>query len=471
MSFRSQWAKIERLEREYARLCEDFELTEDPDGFWRANRFAVGGPLPPQGFKLHVSATVLSANEILELCGAYLSERRVHFKVVPSLRELSNLNSGMFYGFSQVGKFLTVYPVDPQQAVEIAEDLHRLTVGLEGPAVPFDKVLRPGSRVSYRYGSFLPGTSDEGGREWLTDGKGRRVVDRREFGRAVPRWVHDPFPPVRDASTESAAFGPYRAFECLSQRGKGGVYRALDLSSAALKEVVMKEGRKDGEIGFDGRDGHWRIKHEASVLSQLRSLPIGAPQVLGCFEAGDHCYLVLEKIEGVNLNRFIQRRRRLLPFQEFAPLGLRICRILARLHEAGWAWRDLKPLNLILTPEGELRPHDFEGAARFDNPDRTAWGTPGYTPTWWSDLEVNHEGEDLFALGATFFHLITGSVLVDYEARTKVSRVRRGYPAEVKSLVLALLDAEVRKRPRARAAEEILARHAAALEVGPAADP
>ena len=106
-----------------------------------------------QGWKLHLSATILSAAEVFARAEPILRKNDVLFKVPSRLELLRSLNSGLA-DFSQIGKFLTVYPRSTDEAVKLARELHRATRGLSGPRIPFDAQYRKGSLVYYRYGAF-----------------------------------------------------------------------------------------------------------------------------------------------------------------------------------------------------------------------------------------------------------------------------------------------------------------------------
>jgi hypothetical protein len=259
----------------WAELCAAFLPSAPADSVWRYSREEEAGD-PEQGWKLHVSATVLSAGRVLAAVAPLLRRRGVLFKAPVSLDELDKLNSGLYYGYSQVGKFVTVYPRTDQEAVLLARGLHRLTRGLPGPPVPFDLQYRPGSRVYYRYGAFktIELTHADGRRTFaVRDPEGALVPDLRDSA-APPAWAADPFAPKRPARARPGPPTPlqstFRAFRALSQRGKGGVYQALDLSARPPQLCILKEGRKEGEIDWAGRDGFWRVRLEGRVLARWR---------------------------------------------------------------------------------------------------------------------------------------------------------------------------------------------------------
>src|SRR5438477_10738252 len=106
------------------------------DGRWCYSRAGRSSD-PVQGWKIHVSATRLSANQVFSRVQPILSRRDVLFKVPARLDLLEALNDGVRQ-FSQVGKFLTAYPSATAEAIDLARVLHAATRGLRGPEIPFD---------------------------------------------------------------------------------------------------------------------------------------------------------------------------------------------------------------------------------------------------------------------------------------------------------------------------------------------
>ncbi|HLM57952.1 MAG TPA: hypothetical protein VK422_17740, partial [Pyrinomonadaceae bacterium] len=182
-----------RLEERWRVLC-DLHLPLAPeDSIWRYYHPA-DPDAPTQGWKLHVSATVLSACEVLERVAPFLAARSVPYKAPRSLQELVKINSGLYYGYSQVGKIITVYPPTAGEAVELARELRGLTGRRPAPAVPFDR--RFGGNVYYRFGAFAHMELEhEDGRRSpaIRDPEGRLVPDARDAADAKPEWVSDPF--------------------------------------------------------------------------------------------------------------------------------------------------------------------------------------------------------------------------------------------------------------------------------------
>lgn len=443
-------------EARWAQLCAAFLPSAPAGSVWRFSREEAAGD-PEQGWKLHVSATVLTAGRVLEAVAPYLRRRGVLFKAPDSLDELDKLNSGLYYGYSQVGKFLTVYPRTDEEAVRLAREMHRLTRGLSGPCVPFDIQYRRESRVHYRYGAFktIELERADGGRTYaIRDPAGDLVPDLRDSAEP-PAWVADPFPPElpprRKPPPPSPLKNTFRAFRALAQRGKGGVYQALDLSTSPPRLCILKEGRKDGEVDWAGRDGFWRARHEGRVLEDLRCAGVGVPRVYAEFEAEQNYYVALEFIEGENLESWLARRRRRLPLALCLRYASELAALLAGIHAAGWVWRDCKPRNVILSG-GRLRPVDFEGACPVEESDPLSWGTPSYIPPEWGAAFEGQSRlpEDLYALGVVLYLLLAGRT-PDATPAPQLHKLRRNVPPQVRAIVAELLDPDPRNRPSARA--------------------
>src|SRR5204862_6110568 len=233
------------------------------------------------------------------------------YKAPLSLRELDELNRGLLYGYSQVGKFITIYPSTARDALLLAEKLHVLTSGVAAPGIPFDGRYRPGSCVYYRYGAFKPITDEEANAsKFIRDPQGELCRDLREA--IKPEWAEDLFV-EKHSETKPSRPTPlqttFRVFRALKQRGRGGVYQAIDTSGSPARLCILKEGRKHGEVDWKGRDGRWRIKHEVKVIGHLRRKGLQVPRVYASFAAGGNSYLIQEFIEGEDLARWLSRRK------------------------------------------------------------------------------------------------------------------------------------------------------------------
>lgn len=431
----------ESLSRRWQELCRQYLPVIPKDTIWRYNRLSQSQD-PDQGWKLHISATILTAVKVLEIVAPFLEEQKAYYKAPISLQELKKINSGIYYDYSQIGKFITIYPQDGAQAVYFAEKLHWLTFQIPAPTVPYDLKFNLESCVHYRYGAFkINKIKNSDGTSILTmrDPQGNLIPDLRDSA-PYPAWVSNPFShqPETAVADDSPLKKDFRVFQALTQRGKGGVYQGVDFRFSP-RFCLIKEGRKHGEVEWDGRDGYWRIQNEKHVLGILRAAGIKVPQIYHSFETGKNYYLVTEFIEGESLHSFLAKRKSLLSIPQALKYAIEISGILAKIHAAGWIWRDCKPANLIVTKSGKLRPIDFEGACPITQPDPVFWSTQLFKSLDWYEKNFWQLGTvaDLFALSAIIYLLFEGEIPTFTENST-LKMSRRNVPAEIKQLVAQL---------------------------------
>lgn len=432
----------------------------EKDSIWRYSRLREPAD-PEQGWKLHVSATILNACEILETVAAFLKSRNVFYKAPVSLHELKKLNAGIFYDYTQIGKFLTIYPQSDAQSRQFAEELYQLTLNFNAPLIPFETRFKPDGGVYYRYGAFKINVlkDADGGVLALRDEKGALIPDLRATNGTFPDWVSNPFPAAKKSlpAGDSPLETRFRIYRALSQRGKGGVYQGFDLSVAPPRRCLVKEGRRNGETEWNGRDGFWRVEHEKKVLETLRAAGIDVPRIYSSFEANDNLYLATEFVEGENLHVHLKKRRRRLNILRAVELSVRLAGIVNKIHAAGWLWRDCKPANLMVTKNGDLRPLDFEGACSIANPDYVSWSTlkAGTENRAGEILSQTTEAIDLYALGAIIYLLFEGELPAADKNRIKRFS-RKNAPSKIKSLILNLLNAPSAENINAAAVEREL---------------
>ncbi len=407
---------------------------------WRLSRHGRTDE-PTQGWKLHVSATVIDACDVLQIIAPVLDLQDVQYKAPSSLDELLKINSGLHYGYHQVGKFITIYPRDNSLAVSLAEELHDLTKTFAKVSVPFDKQYCPRSAIFYRYGAFsrMESRNTDGRKVLLiNDSNGNGVADDRLA--VKPDWITDIFPP-KDASVDNSFAGTplgtnYLIYGAIKQRGKGGTYRAVDLTEKRPRLCIVKEGRRHGEVAWNGQDGYELAKNEFYVLNELRQKYDDVPTVRDCFEVYGNFYFVMEYIDGASLKHLMDSRRRRYKIEEILQSAVAIANIIKNIHNAGWIWNDCKPANLIITKDKKLRPVDFEGAYPIHTRRPFEWRTKAFSGPAFNGTEGTYS--DLYSLGAVLYFLITGQ-LVNSERFVSIAKLRRNVPSDLVTVVESLL--------------------------------
>ncbi|GAA2227813.1 class III lanthionine synthetase LanKC [Kitasatospora cystarginea] len=374
-----------------------------------------------QGWKLHVSATPLSAAVVLARTAPVLFERGCSFKFARSLEQVSHLVSTRCDRGSG-GKFLTAYPDDDEHFREVAQLLDRATTGLPGPAVLSDRPYRPGSQVYYRYGAFLGlrRLSNDGSYEAVLEAPdGSPVRDSRRAWFSPPAWAPSPFPegvaaPAAPQRPDVVLLnGRYAVRRALQHANKGGVYLAED--RLGTDQVVVKQARPHVGSSLTGADVRDALRNEARVLDLLQDDGI-APRRLELFEKSGSLFLVEEFLDGQNLDSWV--RHRLLPRTDHGldlararEMSLRLVALVEAVHARGLVLRDLKPGNLIVSPDGAVRLIDLEHVCVPGEAVSNAY-TVGYAPP--EQITAGRFGPalgpraDLYALGATLYFLVSG---------------------------------------------------------------
>ncbi|MFI7690151.1 class IV lanthionine synthetase LanL [Nonomuraea sp. NPDC049655] len=391
-----------------------------------------------QGWKLHVSATPLSAPLVLARVVEVLGRHRCAFKFASGLQEVAALLSRETPRGS-VGKFVTVYPPNDRAAATIAEDLHAATYALSGPPILSDRAYRPGSLVHYRYGVFAAPSElglDGAYVSRLTAPDGTKEIDRRAAWYSPPSWAACPFepeqaPPEADRPEQVLLAGRFVVRKAVRHGAKGGVFLAEDRHEGG--EVVIKQARPHLGASIDGRDMRDLLRHEARMLDLFGPPGVTARKV-ALFEQDGNLFLAQELLPGTTLSSWAGEHRRAGSDAAWQENVLRLSRSLVALvstvHDQGYVLRDLTPNNVMITPERECRLIDLELAAVPGTVVQRSH-TPGYAAPEQRAAAVHApapgRAADLYALGATLYHLCTAStpMLLDDDALGGRSRDAR----------------------------------------------
>lgn len=244
----------------------------------------------------------------------------------------------------------------------------------------------------------------------------------------------------------------YQIESILGIGGMSVVYKGRDLRfkgvyrTCAIKEMTDRSPNSQTRgITFKN------FEREASLLATLNHPSI--PKIYDYFMAGGRIYLVLEFIEGQNLEDLLEASPEPLAEEQVVRWAIQICDVLSYLHNRKpepIIFRDMKPSNVMVTPDGRIVLIDF-GIARLFEADQkgTMIGTEGYSPPEQYRGVAEPRG-DIYALGATMHHLLTKS---DPRLETPFtfherppSSLNPRVSAQLEGVIMKALEYDVRQR-------------------------
>ena len=238
-------------------------------------------------------------------------------------------------------------------------------------------------------------------------------------------------------------FHKYEVLKLIAEGGMGSVYLVKDLHLNKLAAVKVSKGRMN-EAALEGS-----ILQEKEVLKQLSHPAL--PQIIDFFEEEGNNFLVMEYVEGITLEQYLRKFGKVPPSQALK-WGIELTEVLGYLHSQNppVIYRDLKPANIIVQPDGRLRMIDFGTAFTTTfQPEKEMFlmGTQEYSaPEQWKSRSVGKEC-DIFALGAVLHELLTGMHPSPcHMERRPVREYDRTIPRELENVIEVCL----KKRPSDR---------------------
>lgn len=202
-------------------------------------------------------------------------------------------------------------------------------------------------------------------------------------------------------------------YETLKLINTGGmssqIYLALDRK--LNRQWAIKKVRKDSS------ETSAMLMAEADIMKSLDHPML--PRIVSIEEDRDYFYIVMDFIQGENL-KTVLRAEGPQDQDTVVGWGVRLCDVLSYLHSKGIIYRDMKPANIMLTPDGNIKLIDFGIAREYKagaSEDTTALGTEGYA------APEQYEGQggqtdartDVYGMGITLFQLLTNVNPVTYK--------------------------------------------------------
>lgn len=200
-------------------------------------------------------------------------------------------------------------------------------------------------------------------------------------------------------------------YEILKLIGKGGmskVYLAMDQNlnkQWAVKEIEKRENDKNNEIMIQSAIA------EANMIKKLDHPSL--PRIVDIINMSNVIYVVMDYIEGEPLSKILSEQGA-QPQENVIEWALELCEVLDYLHTQNppIIYRDMKPANIMLQPNGSVKLIDFGIAREYKEEnlaDTVSLGTKGYAaPEQFGGKGQTDARTDVYCLGVTLYHLVTG---------------------------------------------------------------
>ena len=189
----------------------------------------------------------------------------------------------------------------------------------------------------------------------------------------------------------------------------GAVYKAKQIS---VDRVVAVKVLLDSLA--QNKEFIKRFEREAKIAAKLSHNNV--VNAIDAGEVGGHYYFVMEYVEGLTIKDYLDKNK-IFDEKEAIRIVLAVAEALKHANHRGLIHRDIKPENVILTPDGGVKLADL-GLARLTGDEKWGLSEAGMaigTPYYISPEQVRGQTDidiraDIYSLGATFYHMVTGKV-------------------------------------------------------------
>ncbi len=276
----------------------------------------------------------------------------------------------------------------------------------------------------------------------------------------------------RKSSFVPMNIGKYQATDLLAEGGQGKVYLAYDtvLDPKKKDRVVIKE------LKIRKKDARERFKREVKILRELRY----ERHVVSTYEflkEGASEYIVLEYVDGMSLEKLIEKQKG-LPVSLAMYIFLDICKGLRAAHSKNIIHRDIKPDNVLISKDGDVKLTDFgisgsekdfdeeepsapkkDFSSTFETQIGTKMGTPSYmSPEQIDDTSKVDKKTDIYSMGVMLYEMLfADKPFVGSSANEIMAKVKEGnyikpserdktIPASVNHMIVKMMAKDKEKR-------------------------
>lgn len=212
------------------------------------------------------------------------------------------------------------------------------------------------------------------------------------------------------ASSAPEKIGKYEIHKQIGRGSMGIVFQGYDPFAdrqVALK-IALADSLKDKESGARYRKMFFNEAHTAGMLHHPNIL-----EILDAGADGEECYIVMELVEGADTLKTYCRPDNLLPVPQVVEIVFKCAKALDYAHRKGVIHRDIKPTNILVTADKDVKIGDFS-IAHLISSDTTHTMPMGFvgSPRYMSPEQVQEDNitnqTDLFSLGIVLYELLTG---------------------------------------------------------------
>ena len=203
-----------------------------------------------------------------------------------SVENLKKLNEGK-YGFSQIGKALTIYPRNHEHFNKIIQEIHLLTRKFSSVSIPSDYRYFNNDCVFYRYGNLTVDDSSQNEQQ-----KDMRISLKEKQMNELPFSID------RNCNHLQSIM----IIKSIASRGKSAVFQAIDIKNKKL--VLVKKGIKNGEYSGDNIDGSFLALNEVIMSKRLSQSPT-VPAIRNVWLDNEDSFFIREYCKGETLEQLL----------------------------------------------------------------------------------------------------------------------------------------------------------------------
>jgi serine/threonine-protein kinase len=238
----------------------------------------------------------------------------------------------------------------------------------------------------------------------------------------------------------------YEIITQLGQGGMGSVYKAKD--EILDIDVAIKELFNQSKQSVE------QFEKEAKILARLTHPCL--PRVTDFFEEKGKNYLVMDYIEGHDLEKILENAADFLPVRRVTEWMIDLLDILEYVHSKGIIHRDIKPANLKQSSSGKIILVDF-GIAKIGFNSMTNMGATGFTPYMAPPEQYTGTGRtgiysDIYSVGTTIYYLLTKTLPAESVMRMtgieliKPGQINPSINEEIEKIILKSMSLEINSR-------------------------